>query len=73
MEGRIFEGIRKLKTFIRGIEGFIFVLISAFFTQIAFEGDAIDITQPQSQSRIIGAFLAAAGIAFRQWSATRNT
>lgn len=60
-------------TLVRAIESFIFVLISAFLAQITVGGQAIDITQPESQSRVITALLAAFGIAFRQYTATHST
>ncbi len=58
-------------TFIRGLEAFIVVLVSAFLTQITVDGKPIDLSQAESQSRLLTALLAAFAIAFRQWTATR--
>jgi CII-binding regulator of phage lambda lysogenization HflD len=60
------------KTLIRGLESFLFVLISSFLSQLVVTGQQIDITDPASQSGIVTALLAAFGIAFRQVSATRS-
>ena len=59
-------------TLIRAIESFIFVLISAFLAQITVGGQAIDLSKPDSQSRVVTAFIAAFGIAFRQYAATHT-
>jgi len=60
------------KTLVRAIESFIFVLVSAFLAQITVGGEAIDLSQPESQSRILTALLAAVGIAFRQYAAVNG-
>jgi hypothetical protein len=60
-------------TVLRALEAFLFVFISAFLSQLAVTGTPIDITNADSQSRILTAFLAAAGIAFRQFTVTRSS
>jgi CII-binding regulator of phage lambda lysogenization HflD len=59
------------KTTLRAIETFFFVLVSSFIAQITVGGQAIDLSQPESQSRVLTALLAAGGIAFRQFTATK--
>jgi len=46
--------------------------VSAFLAQITVGGEAIDLSQPESQSRILTALLAAVGIAFRQYAAVNG-
>ncbi len=62
-----------LKTWIRALEAFLFVFVSAFLAQITVGGQPIDLGQPESQSRVATAILAALGIAFRQWAATHGS
>jgi hypothetical protein len=64
--------VRVMITTVRALEAFLFVLVSAFLSQIAVTGEAINLAEPASQSRLLTAFLAAAGIAFRQYAATRG-
>lgn len=61
-----------MKTTIRGIETFVFTLISAFFSLVVVAGQPVDVTDPASQAALVTAFLTAVGVAVRQWSATRG-
>lgn len=61
-----------MTTIIRGAEAFLFVLVSAFLAQVTISGQPVDLSTGEGQSRVATAFLAALGIAFRQWSATRD-
>jgi len=61
------------KTTIRAVASFLFVLISAFLSQISLAGAPVDLTNRESQGAILTALLAAVGIAFRQWSASPAT
>lgn len=59
-------------TLIRSIEGFVFVLLSTFLTQLTVAGQPIDLGNPDTRASVLASFVSAFLVAIRQYTATRN-